>query len=211
MFDRIAKFVLYKTGQKLHLPTMELYLALTQTIDGKVVHDTGLRRARSWNRNAYNNVFTVIAGVNRDGTGFGAGSLAFKNVSGATVGGNMAVVSGGGAAIGVTTYGILLGSNNAAESFEGYKIGTLIPNGMGTGQVNYGDSYYSGAFASGTFTVTLKRYFNNNSGSNIDVGEVALYPNSTYMFCREAYDPKVSFLDKAQLRVLYQFILAYPS
>jgi len=208
MLDRIARFILHKTGERLHLPSLELYLGAVQTLDGKVIQDTGMRRAHSWNRNAYNNLFTVVAGTNRDGSGFGAGSLASKNTSGTTVGGSMTIVMGGSATIGITTSGILLGTNNTAETFEDFKINSLIASGMEAGQISYGESFYSRA---GTLTVTLKRYFNNNSGGTIQIGEIAFYPTSAYMFSREAYSTKLNFLDKAQLQVSYQFSLTYPT
>ena len=73
-------------------------------------------------------------------------------------------------------------------------------------------------------TLTLKndivRYFNNNSGADVDVTEVAIVshgyrPNSStdtyYMMARDLLTATVTVPDTGQLKVTYTIQLTYPA
>lgn len=213
MIDRIAEFIVKQTSKVLHLPYATIHYSLVQTIDGKVISDTGKRRAKSWNRNAYNMLLSQLSFTPYTGT-YGAGKLSLKYTSGGTAASATScwrttanLFSG---AAGISTTGTLIGTSNTAESFEDFKILTQIPEGMGTGQVNYGATFWSRAYVGTTLTIQSKRYFNNNSDGSIDIGEMTLQSGS-YVICREAFSPKETFYDKAQLQAVFEISLLYPS
>jgi hypothetical protein len=66
---------------------------------------------------------------------------------------------------------------------------------------------------------TLIRYFNNNSGATISLGEIGLIgrvitggDSSMYaLFSRDLISPSVDIYDKAQLKITYVISLVYPS
>ncbi len=74
------------------------------------------------------------------------------------------------------TFGIIVGTGNAAPTINDYVIQTLIAHGAGAGQLQYGIVTY-GAPASDATTsqFTITRNFANASGAPITVNEIGLY------------------------------------
>ena len=90
------------------------------------------------------------------------------------------------AGIGITTYGIVAGTGSTAVTEADYKIGSLIANGTGSGQLSYSNvSVTLPVTVNGTTSFTTSRTLSNSSGSTITINEIGLYcaTGSTYYFC----------------------------
>lgn len=76
---------------------------------------------------------------------------------------------------GNAAYGVQVGTNTNAPTISDYAIGTLIPNGSASGDLNYGATSIGGVVIVGsTAQFTIARTFTNNSGADITVQEIAL-------------------------------------
>lgn len=74
------------------------------------------------------------------------------------------------------TYGIVVGTGSAAVTITDYKLGTIIVNGTGSGQLNYLTTSVTAPLTSGSSrSFKIVRSFTNQSGANITVNEVGLY------------------------------------
>ena len=184
---------LRKLGQELHIPIPEAFWTLEVfDQDGKLIQKHH-QRSHSWVRNAYNMMFTNLGNKDADDDTFGAGKLSFMQTSGAIsygaapgwLGGVAAmgprsvdaVGSGYLAAAGADDWGIQIGSGTNTGSFEDYILQTRIDHGTGLGQMSYiASSPHSTTYTADTKVLKneITRYFNNNSGSSIDVNEVAI-------------------------------------
>lgn len=212
MLDRICGYIVKKTGKILHLPTYEIFYSIEQTLDGKVITKTGKRRAKSWTRNAYNNLFSMMAWVNNTGASFGAGSLSYISTAGTNQSYTSAVdISDAIITAAGNTTGIIIGTNNTAFSFEHHNLLGKIAEGQGAGQINYGQCFANTTYASGSPTMTHSylRYFNNNSNGDITLGEIGITRGSR-LVCRDVLSPAETFYDKAQLKVEYTISLTFP-
>jgi hypothetical protein len=209
---------LERLGLKLGIPIPFVFLKLEVEKEGKILdHYEG--RSRTWNRNFYNANLMMITAQAGVATNFGAGYLSLKQTS-ATVG----AIGPGYYFINFTglvnnsTYGIQVGIGTGAESFEGYVLGTPCVHGTGSNQLVYSahsaitQSYDS---PTKTWTITLKRIMNNNSGSAIVVAESALTwldGNSLkVMGNRDLLGSTVTVNNGAQLTVQYAITLAFPA
>lgn len=223
---------LKKLAQALHVPLPEAFWELEVTDkDGRVIQ-RHRQRSHSWTRNAYNHMFSNLAAKDADDTTFGAGLLSVKYLDGTVYGWDYPFtygqysVDGTGyygmrAAAGEDGRGIVVGSGTAAESFEDYALQTQIANGTGAGQLSYiASEEHSVSYdaPSMVFQNQLVRYFNNNSGGDIDVNEVGLYckiqqPGSARCHCysRDKLAATVTVPDTGQLKVTYTVQLTYPA
>ncbi len=185
-------------------------------------------RSRTTNRNFWNNLFNSYAAAPSGTATFGAGFLTLKNTAAALVNPNADTNGSGatnprnfvfGSGIGTlgTAQGLVVGTGTAAESFEDYALGALIAHGNGAGQLAHSAqnattlSYNSG---SKTWTATLARIFNNNSGGTIVVGECGIYGvmnAQVYMFCRDKLGATVSVLNTGQGTLTYTSTLTFPA
>lgn len=139
--------------------------------------------------------------------------------------------------------GLLVGTGTAAYSFENYILATKISHGTSAGQLVYqammSNGYWSGApellpdasYAAGTkkWTQVYTRTFNNNSGGDITVNEVALcihqpvysanstqnYKNVTAtgyeLICRDLISGGTLVANGGQLVIAYNFELTFPA
>ena len=225
---------LRKLGQELHVPIAESFWELeVRDRDEKVVQHLR-QRSHSWVRNAYNMMFCYLAGKDLDNSSFGSGYLSLRDTNGAVQYGNGPVCLGQAVSTDSTSwgyrgpagndaYGILVGSGTNPEDFESYALHTRIANGTGSGQLTYVESEgHRITWDPGTLTMKneLARYFNNNSGANIDVNEVALAlrgyrPGSSvpynYMTARDRLVTTVTVPNTGQLKVTYTVQLTYPA
>ncbi len=231
-----------KLGTELKLPVFKTFLEMeVLDRDGKTIH-AHKQRSHSWNRNAYNFLFSQMAAYGLTGTNlFEAGAISLKwtngniypnssgwalnQVAGLDEGVNVndrSTNTGFLATAGATDKGIIVGTNNFPESFDGYVLGAPIGNGSGAGQMDYAQSdLHSITYdaPTKTFTDTLIRYINNNSGADIGVNEVALYGKvkftsagtGTIMFSRDLLASTVTVPNTGQLKVTYTIQLAYPA
>lgn len=219
-------------GQKLHIPIAEAFWTV-EVFDknGKLIQRLH-QRSHSWVRNAYNLMFVQLAGKGFTGDGFGAGKLSLTETDSTvvdTAGKDMAIVWSGfaldtpGSAYnehaGQIVHGILVGSGTNAESFEDYVLQTPIAEGAGGGQLNHAASEASAySYGGTTGTNTLVRYFNNNSGGNVNINEVCLVASGAmgaatkvFLTARDKLGATVTVPDTGQCKVTYTIQLTYPS
>lgn len=205
---------LVRLSKELHIPMPYGFLELKATMpDGRITH-WSKQRSHSWCRNAYNQLFAV-SGWRKDGSAWGDGDLTGKKTSGATVAILNAALSTR-ASSGVDTYGILIGTGTTAHSFDDYDVETQIVDGTGTGEMShvaYEDEELTWVSGTRTLTITLARYFNNNSGGSISVTESAVvgsYSGSYYLMARDVFTA-VPVGDTGQFKVVYTNAIVYPS
>ena len=224
---------LRKLGQELHVPIAESFWELeVRDRDGKVVQRLK-QHSHSWVRNAYNHMFSQLAGKNANNSAFGPGYLSIKDTSGAVrytsgpIGQSNADIDGTSygyrGRAGDDSWGIQVGSGTNPESFEDYALQTRISNGVGSGQLSYIEqdphriSYDPGMRV---LSNTMVRYFNNNSGADIDVNEVGLVMNQPQggsivygkrLQARDKLASTVTVPDTGQLKVTYIIQLTYPA
>jgi hypothetical protein len=225
---------LRKLGKELHIPISETFWELeVKDKDGKVIQSLK-QRSHSWVRNAYNLMFCYLAGKDLSNSGFGAGYLSLKDTSnGIRYGAGPVCLNqsstvdstsmGYRAPAGNDAYGILVGSGTNPEDFESYALHVKIANGTGAGQLTYVESEAHGiSWNAGTLTIknNLARYFNNNSGANVSVNEVALAlrgygPGGSvpyhYLNARDLLVATVVVPNTGQLKVTYTVQLIYPT
>lgn len=86
------------------------------------------------------------------------------------------------AAAGDNTYGIQAGTGNAANTASTSGLSTLIANGGGASQLNYGSMGFTLPAGSAPESMTFTRTLNNVSGGTINITELGLVvhaaPNS---------------------------------
>lgn len=232
--DRVQGYVLKKACNQLHVPHMNIWLDMEVIgADGKTIKKIH-QRSKSWTRNAYNIMFSIIAGVNRSDLTFGSGLLSLKDINGTVAAiinacqfetdmqsaGYCGFIGAGSS----NNMGVCIGTGVTVESFEDYKLITPVAPGNGTGQFYILQSQpYVVSYGALTLTNTLLRYFNNNSGSAITIGEVALIGTimsgggfsgnyfSNIVFSRDKLAVPISVPDTAQFKVTYTINLVYPS
>lgn len=223
---------LRELGQELQIPMLQAFIELeVRDKDGKLLQRQR-QRSHSWVRNAYNFLFANLAGKDLDDNTFGAGLLSLKDTAGAIKWGDSAAIwrpdsmpvdgtnYGYRAPAGQDLWGILVGSGGNAESFEAYVLQTQIADGTGAGELAHIESEeHSISYSDTTLENELVRYFNNNSGGNVDVNEVALStrgraPGSAvltyYVMSRDKLGATVTVPDTGQLKVTYTVSLVYP-
>jgi len=231
---------LRRMGQKLHIPIPEAFWTL-EVFDknGKLIQKHH-QRSHSWTRNAYNMMFSQLACALPADATFEAGKLSQKVTDGTIYSGDypfgMYYPRSGGApycymfdtnfgyraSAAVDDYGILVGSGTNAESFEDYVLQTPIAEGSGAGQLNHVQSEAQNvSYSDTTFKSELARYFNNNSGGDVSVNEVALVCKTGrvsmpsvqvyVLMCRDKLASTVTVPDTGQLKVTYTIQLTYPA
>jgi hypothetical protein len=117
--------------------------------------------------------------------------------------------------------GILVGSGTNPESFEDYALQAQIPDGTGVGQLSHIQSEpHDVSYDTPTRVLRnqLVRYFNNNSGGDIDVNEVVLANSMQqpgawprFIMSRDKLATTVTVPDTGQLKVTYTVQLTYPA
>ncbi|MBA7476971.1 hypothetical protein ES707_12367 [subsurface metagenome] len=224
---------LRKLAQKLHIPIPEAFLTLEVfDKDGRVIQ-RHRQRSHSWVRNAYNLMFSQLAGKDIDDAAvFGAGKLNYKVTDGTIkqtdrCGGTSnpvdSLTSGYRAAAADDERGILVGYGTAAESFEDYVLEHLLIEGTTDDghHLSFVESEaHSITWTAGTLTLKndLVRYFNNNEATqSVDVEEVALVWYAIagltplyVLFTRDKLASTVTIPITGQLKVTYTISLTYP-
>jgi len=225
---------LRRLSQELHLPIPEAFWEIEVRDGSGRVTRRFRQRSHSWVRNAYSLMFGALAGKNLSSSGFGPGYLSLKDTgnvvrygAGITIG--YSALSWDGTDWGLRgpagedRWGILVGSGTNPENFEDYALQTKIANGTGAGQLSYVASeahVITWLPVALTLKNELARYFNNNSGAEVNVNEVALackgYILGTsapayYMLARDLLVATVTVPDTGQLKVTYTVQLAYPA
>lgn len=80
---------------------------------------------------------------------------------------------------GDTSYGIVVGSGTNAVNINNYQLQTLITNGTGSGQLQYGATVINSTFqiVGSDAYFSFSRTITNNSGTDITVNEIGLIVN----------------------------------
>lgn len=84
------------------------------------------------------------------------------------------------------TYGVLVGSDNTAETNTDYVLGTQIAEGAAAGQLNHGAHVWTATQVVGAnVDLKIQRPFINNSGGAVTIEEVVIYLKSRtpWYFC----------------------------
>jgi hypothetical protein len=109
--------------------------------------------------------------------------LSKKDITGTTRTTYHLILNGGS---GDASMGVVVGTGTTAVTISDYKLESIIANGTGSGQLQYGTTSFSEVAITGsTAKFTIARTFTNNSGASINVHEVGLYTKSTYVYCLE--------------------------
>ncbi|MBA7675728.1 hypothetical protein ES703_83965 [subsurface metagenome] len=231
---------LRKLAQELHIPIPEAFWELeVRDKDGNIIQ-RHRQRSHSWTRNAYNLLFSQLAAKDGDDDTFGTGKLNLKDIAGAVKYADAPIcvsvwergevaahscdteeVFGYRGAAGAGDVGIVVGSGTTAEDFESYQLAAIIAHGTLPGELVYVESEeLAASYAALTMTVPHVRYFNNNSGGDVSVNEVAIYAqlgngSSPYihktMVTRDKLATTVTVPDTGQLKVTYTIQQTYPS
>ena len=202
---------LARLGQKLGLPVPQVFLSLEVTKDGKVL-ETYKDRSRTWNRNFWN--YTMVNGCGGTvGATFGAGSLIGKFRAGSLQ--DIPIYNFHSlASAGSDIVGIVPGRGSGAEDFEGYNLTTPITHGTGANQFSFlvevapVPTYDAPSL---TWTANFARVYNNNSGGNITVTEVAYLYSQGFMMCRDLLSVPQLVVNGAQLTITYTMTLQMPA
>ncbi len=202
----------------MHLPCPpKTFINMKVHEGGELVLDYDMR-SKSWVRNAHNILLGVYAC--RDlGTTYEAGSTYLKqtNATLSSVIGNPPDNPVG--ALGSASSGIVVGTGDNAESFEGYALETLVLHGTTVGKLSYAAQNATAlSYDSGTkiWTAIFARIFNNNSGAAITITETAMYYYDSgtgycYMLCRDLLGSSVEVANTAQLTVTYTMAYTFPA
>lgn len=224
-----------KLGSKFSIPIPGMFLRRQIFLDGEEIFDSGRQRSNTTNRNHFNMMFCQAAAKDGDDTGsFGTAFLSIKDTSGNIRAGNDAITlhttlsydirdasRGLLATAGSVLNGIVVGTGNAAEDFEGFALDTLILNGSDSGpprQFDYSQSELHAVTESAlTLKDTLIRDTNNNSGGAETGEETGIYigvwvggAQRQVMMTRDLTGGDV-IPDAAQYRTTYEITLLYPS
>ena len=230
---------LREDGLRLHVPIMEqLWKLEVFDKDGSLV-EIMHKRAESWVRSAYNMLFSIMATKGATGSGYGAGSLQMRRTNGTVNASSITTNDQSMSAVtnitddahastgirptgGVDNFGIQVGSDSVAESFEQHALGALITNGTESGQLSYvaGEAPVM-TYVAGTRTLSVewRRFLNNNSDGNVLVREIgivrAYYPFGAtlqrIMLSRDRLPAEITVPPVGQLRVTYTFQITYPA
>jgi len=227
--------LLRKMGRKLHVPIPEAKWKLEVFLRGNLIQSYEAR-SHSWTRNAYNMMFSNLAGKDGSDVTFEAGKLSAKDTGGTIYGaaGPILISSASNASVDVTARGyrhvagedgkgIQVGSGTNAEDLEDFILQTPIVDGTGAGELNYIESeVHSVSYAALAMKNELVRYFNNNTvgETSVDVNEVALTgaigaPGEAgvkpVLMARDKLASTVTIPSTGQLKVTYSVSLVYPS
>jgi hypothetical protein len=114
-----------------------------------------------------------------------------------------------GAGYGLTTLGIVLGTNNTAVTADDYKLNTIIANGTGGSQLIYLAGGSTGVVtAAPVSSFIIDRVMLNHSAGTITVKELGIYSiegaGATICLCRDIIaDPGVDIDDGEYMYVRY--------
>jgi hypothetical protein len=231
IFDEEAHYEeLRRLGQQLRIPIPEAYWEC----EVRDRHGKAIQRLRqhshSWVRNAYNWLLSQLAGAPANDSTFGAGYVNIKNTGGSVLSGSnyrldLRSPSNYLAGAGDASFGIQVGAGTNPDSFEDYALQAQIPHGVSSGQLSHTEVTRAESYDAPTkvYRVEMVRYFNNNSGADIDVNEVGLAPKisasvdsggyapSPTLVARDKLPSTVTVPNTGQLKVTYVIQLTYPA
>ncbi len=207
--------------------------------DGQIL-DTREGECHTWGRNYWNALVSNMSGFQAADTVWQAGDINGKDTGGVvrrTSSGEPFVLhhsitcedSTGGVNHGYLatkaqdSFGIVVGTSTAAESFEDHALTTQIDHGLAAGELYYAtsetpapDTWTSGTR---TFAYPLTRYFDNfNAALNsITLNEMGQYSRQyisvirTFMMARDLISPGLIVPYRSQAGITYTYSLVFPS
>jgi len=212
-----------KLSRILQIPVPLAYIGVeVKDKDGNIT-ECYQDRSHSWNRNFYSRLYCYVCYMDEtDKTIFGAGHLNSKNVIEEIIDIRekypaLELLADAGD----SSLGILIGTGDTAEDFEGYELAAKIDAGTGAGQMSYeasptGVPTYTPETK--TWDTVFERFFNNNSGGSIIVTEAALtsevnvYSGNGYtMLSRDILSSAVTVAEAGQLKITYTISMAFPA
>lgn len=176
----------------------QLQVSVKSFKNGKQTDGFELEEAHSWVRNIYNATCRYLLWPDVSTSAFGDGYINYKSTAGVLT--SPAQWNWAGTAGSAT--GIVVGTGNTAWTFEDFKLATAVAHGNGAGQLSHVlQATGTDAFVGDVCTVTVQRYFNNNSGGDIIIAETGLYV--PFLACRDVLVTPVTVEDTGQLLVTY--------
>jgi hypothetical protein len=200
--------------------------ALPEIMIGLKVHDKNgiltfddVQRGHSWLRHFWDSLFMACSSCTGTGSSVAAGNMVGVRFDGAIY--TAYSSSGMGASVGDGNgSGLKVGTSDTAFSVNHYALQAEIANGNGSGQLLHstttsgGVAVYTGGAK--TWSATISRIFNNNSGASITVKETGLMNygcpfNNTNNFYieRSVLSPTVAVANGAQLTVTYEISMDF--
>jgi len=117
-------------------------------------------------------------------------------------------------------YGIQIGTGTTTPSIVDSRLSSLITNGTGAGQMQYGGVNITGAVtntSNNTGYITVTRTFTNNSGASITVSEVGLVAwsgnsgtetNQYYLIIHDLLPTPITVPNGSSLSISYEIQVA---
>jgi len=115
-------------------------------------------------------------------------------------------------------YGIQIGTGTTTPAITDTRLSSLITNGTGAGQMQYGGVNVTGAVtntSNNTGYITVTRTFTNNSGASITVSEVGLVAFSTgfgsnqyYLIIHDLLPTPITVPNGSSLSISYEIQVA---
>ncbi|TKJ25435.1 MAG: hypothetical protein CEE41_04475 [Hadesarchaea archaeon B3_Hades] len=183
-----------------------LIRAVVRDPEGKIISDTGRKPARSFVIQFLEAIYYLFM---KSGSAAGDATK--------TDGSEDLMYSGAydcqihyelNAPINVSSYGLVVGTGDTAETNEDYKLETQLTEGVTVGKITHGAvSVGTAGEVGANVDVDIKRAFTNATGSLITVKEAGAYIESmgTRRFCliRAVLPAGVEVPDKCSLTVIY--------
>lgn len=202
------------------LPRSFLHFVVRDS-NGKVVLSRS-EEGHSWVRGAYNFFFASLANCGGGGSNsFGAGYMSSKNIAGTVLYATGTNVDRGNASVpgtagmvpntAVSTFGMVVGTDDTAFSVDDYKLGALIAHGSGAGQLSYGVGILPTLdYTSKVWSASHVRTFSNLSAGSITVKEVGLMwagaifgSAASHLFMRDVLAEAIPVASLAVLQITY--------
>lgn len=210
---------------ELGIPYMESFIDIEYAIDQdkepKHLWEQP-QRCHSWVRNAYNQMMAILGSINLSDASpnWGAGKMNVKDTGGTIRSANQpglgnqdteAVAKWIRAAVNIDDYGILVGSDEAAESFEHYNLQAQLTE-AGTTHAAMGAPSKSQDGL--TTKISYSRGLTNASGGQLTYREVGLFAiimGYNCMLSRDLITPVLTLNNTGFLIPTYTIALTYPS
>jgi hypothetical protein len=133
------------------------------------------RESHSWTKNHYKRLFCQGAACSHSYPDLVCVDTAGTNLNASSLKVAIGISQIDGSVLGSATdasYGIVVGTDDTAETWNDYALGAQISHGAGAGQLEYALQNSPGF--SGNKTITHSRSFTNNSAGTVTIKEVGL-------------------------------------
>jgi len=206
----------------LHIPQLEAVITVSLIKPNGEKIEQFSRHSRSFTRNLFNH-HAWRHSVYSEDSAWADGDLTLRNTSGTILGNtgvcpyvHVANMKTGGYCF--RTYGHIAGTDDTAEDFGDYQLGSEIAHGTGAGQLSRGlCSFHSEGWSAGGpyYWATWDRYLTNSSGGEITAYEFGTQwrsrtPANTIMWSRDVEAGGVAIPNGDILYIAYEHRISYP-